>query len=193
MKKLISILAILIIGTATIKAQQGWEKTLPTKKLSEANSLLSSNGYKKQFEDEELSVHTNETKLNWKITMMYSVKSKIVNGITISTKFISYTGAENRYNELKGALLQKYELVNEEYEFDSPYNASDNSSDKYLALKLGKADIHTLFSSGNDNYVNISIAYSEISNSPEVLVTYMNRPARDIYEKEKEEKIKSQY
>lgn len=188
MKKSITLLAFLILGTAIANAQ-AWE-TLPGKKMMDVHNILLKQGYQQSSDsDNELAIYYKTTATHYKATLSVSPQSKMVNAVSVSEGvFDTYLAAEKRYNELKKEFTEKYSFVNDKNFMFHPYSATSPDQDKIKALSTNKADIHTLFQYDEEKFVNIFIDYDYDKAKVKIGFVYIDRIAREAFDKEKKEK-----
>jgi hypothetical protein len=188
MKKLITLLAFLILGTAIANAK-AWE-TLPGKKMMDVHNILLKQGYQQSSgSDNELAIYNKSTATHYKATLSVSPQSKIVNAVSVCEVFFdTYLAAEKRYNEIKKEFTEEYNYVDDKNFMFHPYSATSPDQDKIKALFTNKADIFTLFQYDEEKFVNVSIAYDYDKAKVKIVFSYIDRIAREAFDKEKKEK-----
>jgi hypothetical protein len=188
MKKLITLLAFLILGTAIANAQ-AWE-TLPGKKMMDVHNILLKQGYQQTSNsDNDLAIYNKTSATHYKVTLSISPQSKIVNAVTVCERvFDTYLAAEKRYNEIKKEFTDKYNYVEDKNVMFHPYSATSPDQDKINALSTDKADIFTLYQYDDEKYVNVSIGFDYDKSKVKIHYTYIDMAAREAFDKEKKEK-----
>lgn len=188
MKKLIVLLAFLILGTAIANAQ-AWE-TLPGKKMMDVHNILLKQGYQQTSNsDNELAIYNKTSAIHYKVILSFSPQSKMVNSVVVSERvFETFKEAETRYNEIKKEFTDKYSFVDDKNFMYYPYSATSSDQDKINALSTNKADIFTLFQYDDEKYVTVSIAFDYDKSKVKIHYTYIDMVAREAFDKEKSEK-----